>query len=459
MKDKEQHLSTTNITRKSKRGIAAGIAVTLAATLAVTTGTAHAATKTINIAVVSNPDMQRMIKLAPEFEKANPGIKLKFTTLDENTLRDKLTQAVGTKSGLFDAAMVGVVELPNWARNGWISNLQTRATSSKTYDLNDVIPTVRQALSYKGSLYAVPFYAESSFTMYRKDLFAKAGLKMPTQPTWDDIQNFAAKLNDPANNVAGICLRGQAGWGANMPIIVPMAHSYGTSVFDSNFKSNLTSDAFKKSFNQYIKIIKDSGEKGASNASFPECLSTFQSGNAAMWIDATVAASAVTDPAASKVAANVGFALMPKGSVNAGGWLWSWSLVQIATSKNPDATWKFLEWATSKNYIKLVTSKYGANLVPPGTRKSTYAMPAYQKAAAAYASMTINAINAAKSNYAGAADKERTFYVDIPEWTDCGTTVSQALNAAVAGQKTADEALANANTIANQCAVKGGYQK
>ena len=412
---------------------------------------------TLNVAVVSNPDMERMEKLGPEFEKAHPGVKLKFTTLDENTLRDKLSQDVATKSGLFDVVMAGPVELPTWATNGWIASVQDQATKSSSYDLNDIIPSVREALSKDGQLYAVPFYAESSFTMYRKDLFEKARLTMPEQPTWDDIARFAAKLNTPTT--AGICLRGQAGWGANMSAFLTAAHSFGARIYDANYQAQFNTPQWKKAATTYIETVKNYGEKGASSASFPECLSAFSSGKAAMWYDATVAASAVTDPSSSKVAKNVGFALAPTGGEVTGGWLWSWALAQVKTSKHPDAAWDFMSWATSKDYVKLVGDRFGANLIPPGTRQSTYDLPEYQKAASAYAELTLKGIQGAKTTLPNAAPKERSFYVDFPEWTDCGTTISQFFTGAIAGKTTVDAALAGAQKAANTCAKDGGYQK
>src|SRR5207244_10876968 len=146
------------------------------------------------------------------------GINVKFVTLPENTLRQKVTSDIATGGGQFDIATVGTYEVPIWAKNKWIVNLDPYfatlpAAQAKAYDLNDVIPKVRLGLSYNKNLYALPFYGESSMTYYNKKLFAGAGLKMPLHPTWDQIQSFAAQRNKASSNQYGICLRALPGSG------------------------------------------------------------------------------------------------------------------------------------------------------------------------------------------------------------------------------------------------------
>lgn len=372
----------------------------------------------INIATVSNPDMERMQALVPEFEKKHPDIKVRFTTLPENTLRDKLTQNIATGSGAYDLATVGVYEVPIWAKNGWLTSVQQRAETTPGYDLPDVLPSVRDSLSYDNRLYALPFYAESSFMMYRKDLFARAGLTMPEHPTWEQIGQFAAKLNDRANGVAGICLRGEAGWGSVFGPLGVIAHSFGGSFYTADYRSNVTGPGFRDATRFYVDLLRKYGQPGATTSAFPECLNTFSQGNAAMWFDATAAASTVTNPEESKVADKVGFAFAPSAVRDTGGWLWAWSLAMINTSEKKDAAWQFMSWATSRDYVNLVAERYGANLVPPGTRTSTYALPAYQKAAGSYANITLASIQKAGGQIPGAPAPERSFYVAIPQWQD-----------------------------------------
>lgn len=414
---------------------------------------------TLNIATVSNPDMERMQELAPEFEKSHPGVTVKFTILPENTLRDRLTQDVATGSGAYDIATVGVFEVPGWAENGWIDSVQQQAENTEGYDLDDILPSVKDSLSHEGELHAVPFYAESSFVMYRKDLFQAAGLTMPEKPTWDDIAGFAAKLHDPADNVAGICLRGGAGWGSIYGALGTVVHAYGGHFYDTDYNAGFTDPEFTEAANFYVDLIRNYGQPGASSSAFAECLNTFTQGNAAMWYDSTAGASAVTDPAQNANAANVGFAPAPSAKLDTGGWLWAWSLALVSSSKKKDAAWDFMSWATSKEYIQLVAEKFGANLIPPGTRASTYELPEYQEAAGAYADLTLEGIQNAQTEFEGAAPSERSFYIAQQWWQDTGTATSQFLTEAVAGSTSTDDALKKAQELANQAAIDQGLQR
>src|ERR1700724_4205394 len=155
---------------------------------------------TITVAVVSNPLITgQMIPLTTSvFEKQNPGIKVKFATYTEGDLRAAIEKNVSTHSNAFNVIMIGPYEAPLFARNGWLDNLSTQFVSKDaSYDAGDLLPPIAKALSYKGGLYAVPFYGESSMLYYRKDMLARAGLTMPQHPTRAQVQKFAAKLNQP----------------------------------------------------------------------------------------------------------------------------------------------------------------------------------------------------------------------------------------------------------------------
>jgi len=413
----------------------------------------------LNIAVVSNPDMIDMEQLTPYFEKANPGITVHYSTTDEITEETKVNEDAATGSGLYDIAMTGSNELPVWANNGWAIGLNQMAKSTPGYDVADLLPAVRAALSINGQLYAVPFYAESSFLMYRKDLFKAAGLTMPAHPTWNQIALFAKKLNDPSKGVAGICLRGEAGWGEALAALTTVVHAFGGEMYNKNYVAEFTSPAFEKAMTFYVNLIRNYGEPAATSDSFTQCLSLFSQGKAAMWYDATVAASQITDPATSKVAHEVGFAPAPSEAVNSGGWLYSWSLSIVKGSKHMADAWKFLDWATSKAYIQLVAQKLGANLIPPGTRISTYSLPAYLKAASSYAALTLYGINHAETTIANAAPLERSFYMAIPQWEEAGNLISNYISAAIAGQTSVSQALSNMQSIAQLTVDEAGYHK
>ena len=409
-------------------------------------------TTTITVAAVGNPQMEDLQKLVPEFEKDHSNIKVKIVILPENQLRQQVTQDVATHSGRYDLSMIGTYEVPLWAKNGWIENLGTYVQKTTSYQPDDLIPGVAKALSYNGSLYAVPFYGESSFLMYRKDLLQQAGVTLSQSPTWDEVANAARKVNNPSKGIAGICLRGLPGWGEQLAPLDTVVNTFGGRWFDEQWNAQLTSPKFKAAVNFYVNLIKTAGEPGAANAGFGECLNAYNGGRVAMWYDATVGASNFTGDAA----ANSGYALAPMKEKPYSGWLWAWSLGMPTTSTKKDAAWAFASWATSQDYIKLVGSKLGWNHVPPGTRTSTYQLPDYQKVAGSFAQLTLDSITHADVNHPTVDPVPYTGiqYVDILEFQELGTQVSQLIAAAIAGTSTVDSALQQGQQLADAVGKK-----
>jgi sorbitol/mannitol transport system substrate-binding protein len=440
----------------------------LAAVLALTgcagAGALGTSGQTLVIAIVANPQMKDAISLSGEFEKANPGIHLKFVSLPENQSRAKITASTATGGGEFDVVMISNYEAPQWAANGWLENLQPHIDANPAYDAADFIPSIRDSLSYHGSMYAVPFYGESSFLAYRKDLFEKAGLTMPAKPTWAQIADFAAKLDDKAAGVAGICLRGKPGWGESLAPFTTVANTFGGQWFDQNWNAKLTSPQFEAAAQFYVNLIRQHGEVGASSAGFSECGTHYTQGQAAMWYDATVMAGTNEDPSSSKVVGKSGYVPAPVVQTQSSGWLYTWALAipkvaEATKGKNSDAAWKFMQWMTDKQYVQQVAQAYGWNRVPPGVRLSTYQIPDYQQAAKAYAQPTLDGI--ADANQQKAMTKPVPYpgiqFVGIPEFQDLGTRVSQQLSAAIAGQKSVDDALKQSQEYAQT--VGKSYQE
>ncbi len=433
-------------------GVLLGSVALLAAT---TTASAQTA---LTIATVNNGDMIRMQGLTSDFTAKNPGITVKWVTLEENVLRQRVTTDIATKGGQFDVLTIGTYEVPIWAKQKWLIPLDKLGAD---YDVDDLLPKIRAAVSAGGKLYAAPFYGESSMVMYRTDLFAKAGLNMPEKPTWDFVIDAAKKLTDKSAEVYGICLRGKAGWGENMAFLTAMANSFGARLFDEKWQPQFSGPEWKKTLVTYVDLMKAAGPPGASSNGFNENLALFNAGKCAMWIDATVAASFVTNPKESKVADKVGFALAPNtGLGKNANWLWAWSLAIPAGSKKVEAAEKFIGWATSKSYTELVAAKEGWANVPPGTRTSLYGNAEYLKAAP-FAKLTLASIDSADPN--NPAVKPVPYvgiqYAAIPEFQGIGTAVGQQFSAALSGASTVDAALAAAQASTEREMKRAGYLK
>ena len=417
---------------------------------------AQAATELV-VATVNNGHMIEMQKLTKHFEQANPGITVKWVTLEEGTLRQRVTTDIATKGGQFDVMTIGMYETPIWAKKGWLKEIAT----DPAYDVDDLLPAMRSGLSEGGKLYASPFYGESSMLMYRKDLADKVGFKMPDQPTWAQVKEFAGKAHDPKAGVYGMCLRGKPGWGDNMAFFTTLVNTNGGQWFDMKWQPQLETKPWKDALTFYVDLMKAYGPPGVAANSFNENLALFNEGKCAMWVDATIAASFVSDPKQSKVADKVAFAQAPVAVTPKGAnWLWAWALAIPAGSQKVDAAQTFVKWATSKDYIKLVAKEQGWAAVPTGTRKSTYATPEFLKAAK-FAEAEKKAIDTAnpndstlpKSPYVGVQ------FAAIPEFQAIGVAVGQQVSAALSGKVTVDAALKTSQTAAEREMRKAGYYK
>ncbi len=418
----------------------------------------HAETKTVTIAAVNNPAMIELKKLSKKFEAENPDIKLNWVVVEENVLRQRVTTDISTSSGQFDLVFLGLYEAPIFAKRGWLREIKHLPP---TYNLEDVFKSLRDGLSFEGRLYGLPFYGESSMLMYRKDLFAAKGLTMPEQPTYDDIQKFAAALTDKSAGIYGITLRGKPGWGENMCYLTTLVNAFGGSWFNNAWQPQLDSPEWKKAVSYYVDLLKNYGPPGATANGFNENLTLFASGKAAMWIDATVGASSLYDKSESQVADKVAFANAPVGVTPRGShWLWSWCFAIPKAAKSPEAAEKFAVWATSKEYIKMVADDTGWATIPPGTRHSTYANPDYLKAAP-FAAVTLNAMKTADpvSPCLTPVPYQGIQFVGIPEFQSFGTVVGQSIAGALAGNMSVDQALKAGQAATTRAVRQGGYLK
>ena len=407
------------------------------------------------IATVNNGDMIRMQGYTSDFTEKT-GHTVEWVTLEENVLRQRVTTDITTKGGAFDIMTIGMYETPIWGANGWLVPLDDL---SAEYDVGDLLPAMAGGLSHDGTLYAAPFYGESSMIMYRTDLMEAAGLEMPDAPTWEFIREAAAAMTDRGNEINGICLRGKAGWGEGGAFITAMSNSFGARWFDMDWNAQFDTEPWKNTLEFFVGMMSESGPPGYATNGFNENLSLFQQGKCGMWIDATVAASFVTNPNDSTVADSVGFALAPDtGLGKRSNWLWAWALAVPAGSQKVDAAKQFIEWATSKEYIELVAANEGWANVPPGARTSLYENANYKDVP--FAQKTLDSILSADplnstvepSPYVGVQ------FAAIPEFAGIATEVSQEFSAVYAGQQSVDEALAKAQALTNDAMEAAGYR-
>jgi sorbitol/mannitol transport system substrate-binding protein len=411
----------------------------------------------ITVAVVGNPQMEDIASLTPELFTEETGITVNYTILEEQNLREIVTRDVGAGGEQFDAVMIGMYEAPQFGANGWLTDLTEYAESDDDYDADDLIPAVRSGLSTDEGLWAAPFYAESSFVMYREDLLEAAGQTMPDAPTWDEVAEIARAVD--SEDVAGICLRGKPGWGDLGASFTTVLNTFGGTWWEANDNGSIGAaqvdqPEFAEALNFYVDLVNDAGQDDAANASFNECLSLYLDGRVAMWYDATVAAG-LLEADDSPVQGQNGYALAPTRETDASGWLWAWALAIPENAPDPDTAWEFVSWATSRQYIEAAGESLpgGWAAVPPGTRQSTYDNADYQEAAGAFADRTLDAMLAAPIDNPGTTPRPGlpgVQFVGVPEFQDVGTRCTEQFSAAIAGGTSVDEALAACQEIASE---------
>jgi sorbitol/mannitol transport system substrate-binding protein len=410
----------------------------------------------INVLMVNNPQMVDLERLTAEHFTADTGIRVNFTVLPENDVRDKISQEFSSQAGQYDIASLSNFEIPIYAKSKWVAPLDDYVAADPAFDQNDILPSMTQSLTAAdGKLYGEPFYGESSFLMYRKDVLANAGIEMPAKPTWPQVADIAARVDGAEPGMAGICLRGQPGWGQIFAPLTTVVNTFGGTWFTKDWQPQVDSDGFKEAVQFYVDLVREHGETGAPQAGFTECLNNIIQGNAAMWYDATSAAGTF-EAADSPVRGKMGYVAAPVVETASSGWLytWSWSIQQASTKK--DDAWKFISWASSKQYEELVGSELGWSRVPAGKRASTYENPDYIREASAFAQPTLQAILNADPNNPGTQPRPAPGiqFIDIPEFPDLGTQVSQEVSSAIAGRTTVDDALARGQQLAEDVAQR-----
>lgn len=419
---------------------------------------------TINVLMVNNPQMIDLQQLTPRFTEET-GIHVNFTVLPENDMRALASQEFTSQAGTYDVASLSNFEIPIYGKAGWIAPLDDFIAADPDFAQDDILEPMVQSLSADGHVFGEPFYGESSFLMYRKDILEQEGLEMPEQPTWQEVADIAAQLDGAEPGMSGICLRGQTGWGQIFAPLTTVVNTFGGTWFSSDeqgstagMTAHVNSPEFVEAVEFYVQLVREHGQRGASQSGFVECMSNIVQGNSAMWYDATSAAGTFEGDG-SPVQGKMGYAPAPVVKTDSSGWLYTWAWAIQEASEKKDAAWQFISWASSKEYEELVGEEIGWASVPAGKRASLYENPDYLEQAGAFAEQERDAIKAADPLDPGLQPRPAIGiqFIDIPEFPELGTQVSQDVSAAIAGRMSVQEALDRGQELAEDIADR--YQE
>lgn len=421
---------------------------------------------TVNIALANNPISQALSKLTQTSYKAD-GVVVNVSVLPENDLRQRLTTEASTGGTTYDIFYIGPYEAQTWARNGWLENLDPyfaalSAEKLAWYDKGDLIKGMADSLALDGTQFGLPFYGESSFIMYNKELFAAKGLTMPQEPTWDEIYELAKKIHDPSKGIVGMTMRGAPGWGMSGAPFVTMVNAFGGRFFDMNWNATVDTPEQRGAWQMYKKILREAGQTDILSYTYNECIALMASGKCGIYYDATSIAPPL-EADDSAVQGKLGYVMAPHQKLKSNtAWLWNWSMgINPKSSKaKKQAAFEYMLWATSKDYAKMSIEldSSGAS-TPPAARSSTYELPVYAKAP--YAAMTLKTLEGMDFTkptlepvpYVGLQ------YIAIPEFADAGTKMTEYLADYVVDKISLDEAIRRTQEVFDKVAVDGNYRK
>lgn len=356
----------------------------------------------------------------PKFEEAT-GINVEMEVLAENQLTQKLTVELAAGTGTVDVfAQRPLQEAKLFAKNGWYADLyqfiNDPAKTPADYDINDFFPGTLAVETIDGKLCGIPLVTEQQIIYYRKDLFEEKGIKVPT--TMEELEAAAAALNDPANDFYGIVMRGQGN-----PAVTQFSsflYSFGGDfIVDGKFAMDTPEAIAAAEF--YGKLLNKYGPPGVLNMHWMQAAGLMAQGKAAMWVDANSLYLNVTDPANSQVGDKIGFAMFPAGPAGSLPYnVTSWGLSIAESSKNKDAAWEFVKWATSKEMV-LKTQAAGN----PGARASVWDNPEGTKA------WPEEWVEVAKKSAAIGKSTDRPLVINVGQARDI---IGEILTAAISGE-------------------------
>ena len=406
--------------------------------------------QTIRIAVSQNQAMEEIQDLTPSEFTAETNVNVEFVTVDFNAIND----LVSAPTGEFDAVMIGMFETPQRGADGSLLALNDFAADTPAWQMDDIAASVRGGLSHAGSLYAAPFYAESSFLMYRQDVLDEFGLTMPSEPTWQEVAEIARAIDQP--EMAGICLRGRPGWGDLGASLGTVLNTFGATWWAAEDDGSIGAaqvdqPEFREAFQFYVDLASDAGQDNVAESSFNECLSLYQNGEVAMWLDSTFG-SFVLEDSTSPVRGLNGYAQSPTELTDASGWLWSWGLAIPTNAPDPAAAWAFVSWATSRNVVEARADALGWQREFGGTRLSTFDNPNYQAVHAANGAAVRQALVTSPIDNPGTSPRPGVAgvqYVGVPEFQVMANECTIEFAQVFSGQATVDDVLARCQTIAS----------
>jgi multiple sugar transport system substrate-binding protein len=325
--------------------------------------------KTVTFLANNNPISAALLTHKADFEKLT-GITLKVDGYQEQQMRQRLVTVMNAHSDEVDVFMtLPSREGQQFAASGWYADLtpMTKNSVAGDYDYAGLSQALLKAASYDGKLTSMPMNIEGPILYYRTDIFKKCGVDEPK--TVADVEAAAKKIKACDSSITPFVSRGLK---PALPYTFSnLLHNMGGSYMVDG-KSALCSPKDKAALETYSRLLRDYGPPGVVNYSFPQISALYRAGRAAMDFESSNELRTVME--GGERLKDTTLIPFPAGDGGQVPTAIGWGMAVSAYSKQQDAAWYFVQWATSPAVQKLMAVQ---GIAPP--RSSVASDPDYRK--------------------------------------------------------------------------------
>ena len=324
--------------------------------------TEKASQKLVIAGETGSPQFMYYTSLGPEYTELT-GVELEFIEIPHDSMHERFVQESISRSGAIDIYNADQPWISEFASHGWIEPLDEKISVE---DRDDFFEAAIDASSYQGRLFAIPYFIHTPIVYYRTDLFEAAGLEVPQ--TWSDYRNAAKALTNSSTGMYGTIIEGKQS-GEPVTHLIDWYFQNGAEFVDSAGNVVVDSPAAKEVFNFLLEMMYSDksvmpGSIGYDNA---DVHNLFMQGKVAMVKNWPYMYAMARDPNQSMVSDNFKIAKQPAGKFESSA-VWTWGFAISSSSKNKDAAWDFIEWATSAEKL----AELGVKQLLPVPRHSSF---------------------------------------------------------------------------------------
>lgn len=416
--------------------------------------------ETIHLGMLRSVLCDWQIEMVPEFEKLS-GIKITYEDYAENALWQKQLLDLSTGAGSFDYMMMGPFYAPRYVKEKWVTDLSQFLNDStlcdkEWYDYEDVLASVREAYTIGRHIASIPLDGVTHVMFYRKDIFDKYGITVPE--TMDELLSVAEKLTLDADGDGKIDLYGISLRGSWLAVAQPaFLYTYGGGFLSNELRPIVSSPQTIAGVKRYVSLAKNYGPLGTAGKVWSDVLEDFRAGLSAMTVDTIAWATQFENPEKSKIVGKVGVAKIPgltPDQPGEPGW-WSWSVGISNYSKHKKAAWLYLMWTTSKIQSLRFALKRGVTGRTWVTQQPEYLNLVGELNFGNWLDCFRYGMGEARGDYLATQVGGRP----IPEAPEVIKKFQIEVSAAIAGQKTVEQALRDAKRGVEETMEKAGYYR